>query len=260
MTTQPMTNEQIAAQAAQPADQGEAADTGEPTDLVGEGSLGADEGTQKGPRKLSWEDAIKSVPPDVAKLMRSMQSDYTKKTQEAAQLRKEALREREAMMRGTRNLVVEEKPLPAFDPFDESSINARVEAEVKRRLQEVLAPMQQEYEVMAAEESYKDFLTANPDFESNTALRNEVQKALEANPALDLETAYWAVKGRFAHQDRAKADTKAKAEREAARKAAMTGTGVPRKAGDQRAPSMNDLKKMSAADILNTAKAMNGIR
>lgn len=254
-----MTNEQIAAQAAGPADQGEAADTGEPTDLVGEGSLGADEVEPKGPRKLSWEDAIKTVPPDVAKLMRSMQSDYTKKTQEAAQLRKDSLREREAMMRGARNLV-EEKPLPAFDPFDEGSINARVEAEVKRRLQEVLAPMQHEYETMAAEEAYQSFLSANPDFESNSSLRGEVQKALEANPALDLETAYWSVKGRLSQQDRAKAEGKAKAEREATRKAALTGTGNPRRAGDARAPSSQELKTMSAADILKHAKALNGIR
>ena len=32
-------------------------------------------------RGLSWEQAVKSVPPDIAKLMRSMQADYTRKTQ-----------------------------------------------------------------------------------------------------------------------------------------------------------------------------------
>ena len=56
--------------------------------------------------------------------------------------------------------------------------------------------MQQEYETMAAEDSYNNFLQAHPDFKEDQALRSEVQHLLEGNEALDLETAYWAARGR----------------------------------------------------------------
>jgi len=258
-----MTNEQIAAVLSQ----GEApAPQGEPARAAPKGGATAQEPsppeTEPAPKsKLSWEEAVKTVPPDVATLMRNLHGEYTKKSQELSQLKKESRREREAMLNGSKEILTgQPKPLPAYDPFDESTVQARVEAEVQRRLQEVLAPMQQEYEVLAAEESYRDFVSANPDFEADTALRNAVQVALEANPSLDLETAYWAVKGKMATQERVKAEAKAKAEKEAAKKAALTGTGLPRKAGDPRAPGVDQLKKMSNADLLAHAKALNGIR
>ena len=49
---------------------------------------------------LSWDEAVRRVPPDIANLMRSMQGDYTRKTQELAAQRKDVLREREALQRG----------------------------------------------------------------------------------------------------------------------------------------------------------------
>ena len=77
------------------------------------------------PRKrgLSWEQAVKSVPPDIAKLMRSMHADYTRKTQELSSQRKDFVREREALMRGKKALTTREE-LPEYDPFNEDSINA----------------------------------------------------------------------------------------------------------------------------------------
>ena len=138
-----------------------------------------DEGetTTKG---LSWNDALKRVPPDIAKLMRNMQGDYTRKTQELADQRKELLREREALLKG-REAIEAPEEVPEYDPFDEGTINARIEREVARRLQEVLEPMQREYEQMAAEDSYQAFLVEHPEFKTDTDLRNEVQLLLEGN-------------------------------------------------------------------------------
>ena len=143
------------------------------------------------PRKrgLSWEQAVKSVPPDIAKLMRSMQADYTRKTQELGEQRRDFKRERQALMAGKDSLQTREE-LPEYDPFNEDSINARIEREVNKRLQQVLEPMQAEYEQMAAQDNYKSFLQNHPDFESDTGLRSEVQHLLEVNGSLDLETAY----------------------------------------------------------------------
>ena len=205
-------------------------------------------------RNLSWDDAIGQVPPDIAKLMKNMRADYTRKTQELADQRREFVREREALMKGAETL--KEVEVPDYDPFNEASINARIEAEVTRRLQEVLAPMQQEYETMAAEDSYNNFLQAHPDFKEDQALRSEVQHLLEGNEALDLETAYWAARGKAAKLQREKDATRKKAERSARKQAAMKGTAAPRRASVGGQPR-GSLRGVSNSDLLEMAKAMH---
>ena len=204
---------------------------------------------------LSWNDALKRVPPDVAKLMRKMQADYTRKTQDLSKQRKEFLREREALRKGAQ-VLESDKELPEYDPYNESSIQARIEAEVNKRLKAVLEPMQQEYEVMQAEDKYQSFLAEHPDFESDTELRSEVQALLEANEALDLNTAYWAAKGK---RKQAEA-THASAKRKARKEAALKGTGRARKGPAAARPSRSDLKTMDAASILQLARSMNGVK
>jgi len=204
---------------------------------------------------LSWDEAVRRVPPDIANLMRSMQGDYTRKTQELAAQRKDVLREREALQRGASKIQAPEE-LGEFDPFNEASVSARIEAEVARRLQDVLAPMQQEYELMAAEDAYQGFLSNHPDFESDSTLRAEVQQALEASPSLDLETAYYAVQGRRARTQASESKVRTQAERAARREAAHRGTGIPRKGLRPRKPPARDLKKMDHAQILALAKEL----
>jgi len=209
-------------------------------------------------RKLSWSDAMKQVPPDIAKLMREMQGDYTRKTQELAEQKKDFLREREALKKGAQAL--QDRELPEYDPFNEDTIKARIENEVNRRLREVLEPMQQEYEVMQAEDNYKSFLAEHPEFEKDTALRSEVQHLLEGNPNLDLVTAYWAAKGKQAKMEAAQADTRKTAERKAAKEAALTGTAAPRRGAVTSTPDRSTVKKMSNADILALAQSMHRSR
>jgi hypothetical protein len=215
-----------------------------------------EDGAEPKRRGLSWEQAIKSVPPDIAKLMRNMQADYTRKTQELSEQRKSFMAEREALMKGKQSLTLE-GDLPDYDPFDEATIQARIEREVNKRLQMVLEPMQAEYEQQVAQDSYKTFLAEHPDFETDTGLRSEVQHLLESNDSLDLETAYWAARGKRAKQEAAQASQERAAKRAAAKEAALKGTGSPRRAGTQGRPSRGDLKRASAADILAMAQAMH---
>ena len=222
----------------------------------GEVEVEVSTGDGKRTRNLSWNDALKQVPPDIRALMKSMQSDYTKKTQELSEQRKEFIRERESLMRGKETLKVPDA-LPEYDPFNESTINARIEAEVNKRLNAVLEPMKREYEVMAAEEGYQSFLTEHPEFKSDKELRSEVQKLLEANTSLDLETAFWAAKGRQSKAQAAKEQEAAKARRAADREAATRGTALPRKGGAVAAPAPGAAKKMSNSDILAMAQAMH---
>jgi len=91
-------------------------------------------------RRLSWSEAMERVPPDIRRLMRDMQADYTRKTQEVAEQRREVLRERQALLKGKAALA-EDRELPEYDRFDETTIQARIEREVARRRREVLDPM-----------------------------------------------------------------------------------------------------------------------
>ncbi len=235
-----------------------APDTSEPVgdasveEAPGEVEFEADGNTES----LSWNDAMRRVPKDIRALMKQMQGDYTRKTQELSESRKEFLREREALMRGKQQLK-EPEALPEYDPFNEETIKARIEAEVTRRLSEVLAPMEQEYQTMAAEDSYRAFVSDHPDFETDQGLRDEVQTALEANSALDLETAYWAVQGRRSRQKAQQESQSRAARRRAQKEAAMKGTKAPRRVSGVVAPAKKDLKSMSAADIYRLAETMH---
>lgn len=215
-----------------------------------------DTGEDGSPRKrsLSWNDAIKQVPPDIAKLMKQMQGDYTRKTQELSEQRKDFKREREALMIGSKNL--QEREVPEYDPFNEDSIKARIENEVTRRLREVLEPMEQEYKVMQAEDNYKSFLSEHPDFREDQALRSEVQHLLEGNTGLDLETAYWAAKGKQTKAQKAQDRESRKAKRAAQKDAAKAIAPARRGKVGATAPR-SARRSMSNADILALAKEMH---
>ena len=214
------------------------------------------EGEAPKKRGLSWEQAVKSVPPDIAKLMRGMQADYTRKTQEVAEQRKDFIREREALMKG-KAAIEAPAELPEYDPFNEDSINARIQAGIAKGLKAMLEPMQAEYEQMQAQDSYKSFLQEHPEFETDTGLRSEVQSLLEGNDSLDLETAYWAARGKKAKLEASQAKETRSARRKARQEAALTATATPRRGGTGRVPGRKDLKSMSAADILAVAQAMH---
>ena len=234
---------------APPAEPGESAPVEDPGAVELEDESGAVE-------SLSWNDALERVPPDIRRLMRQMQGDYTRKTQELAEQRRDLVREREALLRGSQNIQAPDE-LPEYDPFNEQSIQARIEAEVARRLREVLDPMEQEYNIMKAEDSYRSFLADHGDLETDQQLRDGVQELLEGNPNLDLETAYWAVKGRRARATAAQQQSSRSARKRAEREAAMKGTGASVRSAQSPRPSRRELRSMSAADIYRLAESMH---
>jgi hypothetical protein len=117
--------------------------------------------------------------------------------------------------------------------------------------------MEAEYQTMQAEENYQRFLSDHGDFKTDAALRSEVQHLLEGNSSLDLETAYYAAKGKQARLEAKKTREETSATRRARKQAASIGTGAPRKGGRVAKPKAGDLRKMSAADILAIAQQMH---
>lgn len=191
----------------------------------------AEEGRKAG---LSWEQAYNEAPPHIQALMKNMRADYTRKTQDLAAERKSLAAEREALLKsGTLDKLKAkaDADLGELNPFDEASVQARIEQEVARRLHEALAPLEQEHKQAQAKQEYNSFLDANPDLRTDNELRKEVYDKLKANPALDLESAYFAVKGKRLSSVEAQREARKQAEKEAARAAALTATASGKRAG-----------------------------
>tara|TARA_R100001480_G_scaffold11968_5_gene20749 strand:+ start:681 stop:1472 length:792 start_codon:yes stop_codon:yes gene_type:complete len=208
-------------------------------------------------KRPSWSEALESVKgldPGAADLMKGMHADYTRKTQELAALRKELQAEREALLSVRQDLPDD---MPQYDPWDEKSVMARVERAAQARINEMTEAVQREYEARQAEQAYQGFVEEHPEFQTDQELRAEVQTLLEGNESLDLETAYWAAKGRRGRQQAAAQAERRKADRAAKRQAAQA-VGVPRRGTAAPKASRQDLKAMTAADLYRLAKQIHG--
>jgi hypothetical protein len=188
---------------------------------------------------MSWDQALAEAPAHIQTLMKNMRADYTRKTQEVAAERKTLAADREALLKSGTLEKLKAKAdadLGEFNVFDEGSIQARIEQEVARRLHEALAPIEQEHKQAQAKQEYHSFLDKNPDLKADPEVRKEVFEALKKNPGLDLESAYYAVKGKRATSIEAQREARKHAEKEAARAAALTATGSGKRVGT---PTLN---------------------
>jgi hypothetical protein len=95
------------------------------------------------------------------------------------------------------------------------------------------------------------------EFETDIGLRSEVQMLLEQNSSLDLETAYWAAKGKQARIDRENAKKERSAKRKAQKEAAFRGTGKPRKVSASPSADRGSLRRMNNADLLALAQSIH---
>ena len=113
--------------------------------------------------------------------------------------------------------------------------------------------MEREHKQAAARQKYDTFLDKHPDLKTDDGVRKEVFEALKANPGLDLQSAYYAAKGRRASSLETQRAATKKAEQKAARAAALTATGQGRRAGTPTISKI-DAKDMSAWDIYQNLK------
>ena len=208
---------------------------------------------------LSWDDSIRELQdgsPHLAELAKKMRADYTRKTQELSADKKSLQVEKRALldsgaMKGLREKA--EAEVGELNPFDEASISARIEREVARRLHEALEPIEREHKNAVARQKYDGFMEKHPDLQNDPGVRKEVFEALKANPGLDLQSAYYATKGRRASSLETQRAATKKAEQKAARAAALTATGQGRRVGTPTISKV-DAKDMNAWQIYQTLK------
>jgi hypothetical protein len=206
---------------------------------------------------LSWAEEVKKLPPELQSLARGLQGMVTRKTQQLADERKALAAEREAWRKSITSLATApQAELPEIDSWNPDSIQARIEAEVSRRLAEALAPVESEYRAAQADMEFDRFTQSHPDLLEDAEVKSGVAELLRKNDALDLETAYFAVKGRLNRQA-APTLQPVNPQRAAAKKAAAIT--APARRPPPEAPikmSPADLKKATPEQILAYAKSL----
>lgn len=212
-----------------------------PADLVDEPDTEPD-------KKVAWDDVIASQPPDVQKLMRQLRAESTRRFQEASRLTKQAEAERAALFDSPmfQQLQAMASSDAQMDPFDPKSVDAFIDKKVAERLQAVLQPVQHAHRKAEAQNRYDQFMSQHPDLQSNTTLRHEVAAELRNNESMTLEQAYLVVRGRTALAEQRKSDARRKAERRAAKAAALQVSAPPSRAN---ARGKVDAEGLSAWEI-----------
>ena len=197
----------------------------------------------------SWQSVLDSAPDDVQRAMASLRADYTRKTQELAQQRKELARQQKALTESDAYKAITELAHGddvQFDPFDPQSFNAYVNKVVAERLSSILEPMRQEQLEFQAQNKLEAFMTEHPELRTDQVFRKEVHQTLTDNEHLDLEAAYWIVQGRRAKAAQAQQDQRIKRTKKAARAAGLA-VGSGRKSG----VTVPKDETMNAWDIYN---------
>ena len=150
------------------------------------------EGTHKG---INYNNVVEALPEDAQKLLANMRSSYTKKTQELAAQRKELQLQMEALQNSKvyENISEVAQRDTQLDPYDTETFNARIEEEVARRMQQMMKPMQEEYQLQQRKQKLDAWTAEHPDFKD---YKTDIVELLKTNRALDLQSAYYIVKGK----------------------------------------------------------------
>lgn len=144
---------------------------------------------------LNYAKVYDTLPEDAKKLVANLRADYTKKTQSLAEQRKQLEADRKAIMEsGFYDRVSQqaESFTGELDPFNPTSIEAKIQAEVAKRMKELIEPMRQEAELTKRQIALDNFKKENPDL---AEYKTDIAKLLLADKNLTLEKAYWIVKG-----------------------------------------------------------------
>ena len=206
----------------------------------------------------SWDGIYTSQPPEVQRAMAEVRKAFTRKTQELAAERRKIEAQNQAFMKsGLMDSLAEDagKVPDEFDPFNADHIQQLIDAKVASRLKQVLEPIHKQNKQHEAAARYQTFKESHPDLIENGNIKKGVYEALQKDPSLKLEAAYWMVKGKLMSAEREVEASKAEVRRRAKRKAALISDKGRRPGKQVLSP---DLKDKSAWEIYETLKTQRG--
>lgn len=157
---------------------------------------------------VDYKAVMQELSPEAKKLFHNLRSSFTKKTQslsdqkKALENAKAALHAREkALFESDFYKSVSEKAATEnkdFDPYDTKSFESRIEQEVARRMTEMMEPMRQAHVLQQQKHKLEQFKAQHPDLET---FKGEIVDVLKEHKHMNLEQAYWQVKGRKLAED-----------------------------------------------------------
>lgn len=177
-----------------------------------------------------YKKILEHLPENGRKLLGNLRASYTTKTQEIADLRK-ALEAERAQLARDRQLMTESEfaqevraaaaaPLQ-HDAWSDEGLQERINKQAAEMMQKMLTPLQQDLDTQRRQVALDAFKGQHPDLVSD-GIRVPVAQLLMSRPELNLEDAYFIVKGQVSRQQGEVART---AQRETLKKTS-TGTAV----------------------------------
>jgi len=184
---------------------------------------------------MNYQEVVTGLPDDAKKIISNLRSSYTKKTQELAEQQKimhqhveEIEAQRKALLHSEFYKGVQaeaEKEVKDLDPYDPKSFEARIQNEVAKRMQEMLKPMKQAHELQQQKHALETFKREHPDLES---MKKEVAGVLMKNEHMNLEQAYWVVKGKKLQEESKNQEAELGRYKQAAKSAGLKVGGASR--------------------------------
>lgn len=152
---------------------------------------------------VDYKGVMQELSPEAKKLFHNLRSSFTKKTQSIAD-QKKALENAKAALHAREKALFESDFYKSvsekaavdnkdFDPYDTKSFEGRIEQEVAKRMTEMMEPMRQAHVLQQQKHKLDTFKTQHPDLES---MKTEIVGILKEHKHMNLEQAYWQVKGR----------------------------------------------------------------
>jgi hypothetical protein len=213
------------------------------------------------PDKLSWADELARATPEQARLLKSLQADYTRKTMQVAEKQKELDRLLAEAKAKTAVAPPAQDASGDIDIFDPAALQAYIQQQVDARLQAAQAPVIEAQRRAEAESAYNAFVAAHSDIE-DPAIAAEIDRQLDASEHMTLEQAYYIAKGKIGYRP-APAPVPAAAPAPAynprdGQRAAMQSVGRPGgpiPGGKVAPPSAMELRNMSLEEIVEASAA-----
>lgn len=171
--------------------------------------LDADIFNAKNPHKgINYKQVVSELPEEAQKLIANLRSDYQRKTSNISEQRK-AIEATRADLEAQRKALLDsdffqdvsnaaDKELGEFNPYDDKSFEERIQKEVAQRMKSMLEPMRQQQELHNQQIRLQQFKSEHPDLDD---MKTDVAKVLMDNKHMNLEQAYWQVKGRKLSED-----------------------------------------------------------
>lgn len=184
---------------------------------------------------MNYQDVVTGLPDDAKKIISNLRSSYTKKTQEIAEQQKimrqhveEIEAQRQALLHSDFYKGIQEeagKEVKDLDPYDPKSFEARIQSEVAKRMQDMLKPMKQAHELQQQKHALETFKRDHPDLHD---MRKDVAGVLMQNEHMNLEQAYWVVKGKKLQEESKNQEAELGRYKQAAKSAGLKVGGASR--------------------------------